>query len=183
MKIKTTQEEKHNIAQSDPERQNCNNRKFSPKMQPVRVVIAWHVCPHRGRQEGESTATAWVRYSVLSPMIPCLVPCYATRLSCRAPQTLIQSPPGTPSPTNHIQAADHHPHSLVMHRNNAKPCRDKKKVIPPCTNCRRTKASFTPLQAAPLLTGICPAGLTEATVPQPRGHSWLQLFPPSPFKL
>lgn len=115
MKIKTTQEEKHNIAQSDPECQNCNNRKFSPKMQPVRAIIAWHVFPHRGWQEGENAAMAWVRYSVLSPMIPCLVPCHAERLSSGAPQTLIQSLPGTPSPANHIQAADHHPHSLVMH--------------------------------------------------------------------
>lgn len=174
---------KYNIAQSDPERQNCNNRKFSPKMQPVGAVIARCVCPHCRRQEGENTAMAWVRYSVLSPVIPCLVPCHAEGLSSGAPQTLIQSPPGTPSPTNHIQAAEHHPHSLAMHGNNAKPCRDKNKVIPTCINCRQTNARFTLFQAAPLTKGICPAGLTEATVPQPRGCSWLRLFPPSCFKL
>lgn len=81
MKIKTAQEEKHNIAQSDPERQNYNNRKFSPKMQPARAVTAWLVCPHHGQQEGGEHG--WLRSDIqcsalrshaLSPAVPEISP-------------------------------------------------------------------------------------------------------------
>lgn len=121
MKIKTAQEEKHNIAQSDPECQNCDNRKFSPKMQPVRAVIAWLVCPHGGWQEWEEHGFGLGQILSAQPCgpVPCLLPCRRSLPPVEHP-SLTQSPPGTPGPTNHIQATEHHPRSLAMHGNNAK---------------------------------------------------------------
>lgn len=78
MKIKTAQEEKHNIAQSDPECQNCNNRKFSPKMQPMRAVTACLVCPHHRWQEGGEHSFSLgqiFRAQPCSP-VPCPLPCW-----------------------------------------------------------------------------------------------------------
>lgn len=77
MKIKTAQEEKHNIAQSDPECQNCNNREFSPKAQAGRAVIARLVCPHRGRQERGQRSSGSGQMLVTQPRgaVPWPLPC------------------------------------------------------------------------------------------------------------
>lgn len=76
-KIKTTQEKKHNIAQSDPECQNCNNRKFSPKTQPVRTVAACLVCLHHGQQEGAEHGFSSGQIFCAQPYspLPCPLPC------------------------------------------------------------------------------------------------------------
>lgn len=121
-KIKTAQEEKHNIAQSDPERQNCNNKKFSPKMQPMRTVIAWLVCPHRGWQEVGEHSFGLGQIFCVQPCGPlsCPLLCWRSLPPSGAPQSLTRSPPGMPGPTKHIQAVGHRPRSLVMSGNNPK---------------------------------------------------------------
>lgn len=77
-------------------------------MQPVRAFIAWVVCPHCGWQEVGEHGFGWVKYSAVSPVVSCLVPCRAGDL------TLQQSTPKLNSvPPRHAWSHKPHPGSEI----------------------------------------------------------------------